>query len=382
MDHGDMHNYLMAEISAAAVRHNVAQLRSRLSPDVKLCAVVKCNGYGHGQDLLLPLMTDLADWLGVATPAEAIALRESGVRLPILVFFSACGSDSASTLDATLDELLRRRVTLTIAAEHDVNVLDAACQRTDCDARVHVMVDTGMTRSGLLPTAAPALLQRLRATPAIRLTGVYTHLATADEADKTFAREQLQRFEDCLSACNVGPGILRHAANSAAIMDLPEAHYDMVRPGIALYGYPSSDELLSPLDLRPSLRLSAHVMQIKTVPAGTGVGYGQTFHFDRESRVGLVPIGYGDGYLRCLSNRASMRIGDRTVPVIGRVSMDQTCIDLTDLPDVRTGQAVEVISPDAAAPNSLQSLARQAETIPYELLCRLGDRVRRKLIDA
>ncbi|MBS3821817.1 MAG: alanine racemase, partial [Phycisphaerae bacterium] len=346
------------------------------------CAVVKCNGYGHGQDLLLPLMTDLADWLGVATPAEAIALRESGVRLPILVFFSACGSDSASTLDATLDELLRRRVTLTIAAEHDVNVLDAACQRTDCDARVHVMVDTGMTRSGLLPTAAPALLQRLRATPAIRLTGVYTHLATADEADKTFAREQLQRFEDCLSACNVGPGILRHAANSAAIMDLPEAHYDMVRPGIALYGYPSSDELLSPLDLRPSLRLSAHVMQIKTVPAGTGVGYGQTFHFDRESRVGLVPIGYGDGYLRCLSNRASMRIGDRTVPVIGRVSMDQTCIDLTDLPDVRTGQAVEVISPDAAAPNSLQSLARQAETIPYELLCRLGDRVRRKLIDA
>jgi alanine racemase len=376
-----MHNYLMAEISASAVRHNIAQLRNRLAPDVKLCAVVKCNGYGHGQELLLPVVTELADWLGVATPAEAIHLREIGVTLPILVFFSACGTDGLGSLDATLDELLRQRITLTIAAEEEVNVLAEACRRTDCDARVHLMIDTGMTRSGVLPETAPRLVRRLRSNPAMRLTGVYTHLATADEADKAFAREQLARFEACLDQCRVGDAVLRHAANSAAVIDLPEAHYDMVRPGIAVYGYPSSDELCTAPELRPALRLSAHLMQIKTVPAGTGVGYGQTFHFDRESRVGLVPVGYGDGYLRSLSNKAAMRVGGQNAPVVGRVSMDQTCIDVTNVPEARVGQPVEIISPDPAAPNSLQSLARLAETIPYELMCRLGDRVRRKLVD-
>jgi alanine racemase len=375
-----MHNYLKAEISASAVRQNIQRIRSRLAEGVKVCAVVKCNSYGHGQELLLPVTTACADWLGVATPAEAIRLRDLGVEQPILVFFSACSRDAAGKA-ATLDELLRRRITLTIAGEQEVDTLAEACHRTDSDARVHLMVDTGMTRSGVLPHVAPAVVGRLRANPAVRLTGIYTHLATADEADKTFAREQLARFDDCLQNCQIGPSVLRHAANSAAIMDLPEAHYDMVRPGIAVYGYPSSDELLTPLDLQPSLRLTAHIMQIKTVPAGTGVGYGQTFHFARESRVGLVPVGYGDGYLRSLSGKATMRCGHGEAPVVGRVSMDQTCIDLTDLPAVNVGDEVEIISPDPQAPNSLQNLARLAGTIPYELMCRLGDRVRRNLID-
>ncbi len=376
-----MHNYLKAEISASAVRQNIQRIRSRLAEGVKVCAVVKCNSYGHGQELLLPVMTACADWLAVATPAEAIRLRDLGVEQPILVFFSACSGDTAGGNALTLDELLRRRITLTIAGEPEVDILAEACRRTDCDARVHLMVDTGMTRSGVLPEAAPAVVGRLRANPAVRLTGIYTHLATADEADKTFAREQLARFNACLQNCQAGPSVLRHAANSAAIMDLPEAHYDMVRPGIAVYGYPSSDELLNPLDLQPSLRLTAHIMQIKTVPAGTGVGYGQTFHFQRESRVGLVPVGYGDGYLRSLSGQATMRCGDGEAPVVGRVSMDQTCIDLTDHPTVSVGDEVEIISPDPHAPSSLQNLARLAGTIPYELMCRLGDRVRRNLID-
>lgn len=376
-----MHNYLVAEISASAVRDNMARIRSRLAEGVRLCAVVKCNSYGHGQELLLPIMAAQADWLAVATPAEAIRLRDLGVTLPILVFFSACSSDSSGAGIETLDELLRRRITLTLAGEHEVDILAEACRRTDCDARVHLMVDTGMTRSGVLPEAAPAMVQRLRSNPSMRLTGIYTHLATADEADKTFAREQLARFEACLASCQIGPGVLRHAANSAAIMDLPEAHYDMVRPGIALYGYPPSDDLHDPLDLQPALRLTARLMQTKTVPAGTGVGYGQTFHFNRASRVGLVPVGYGDGYLRCLSGQAVMRCGGQFAPVVGRVSMDQTCIDLTDLPHVGVGDEVEILAPQPDAPNSIQGLARLAGTIPYELMCRLGDRVRRNLVD-
>jgi alanine racemase len=318
----------------------------------------------------------------VATPAEAIGLRDRGVAKPILVFFSAFGGAGGSRHDTTLDELLRRRITLTVAGEHEIDALAAACRRTGCDARVHLMIDTGMTRSGALPAGVPAIVGRLRSEATVRLTGVYTHLATADEADKSFAREQLRRFETCLARCEIGKGVLRHAANSAAVMDLPESHYDMVRPGIAVYGYPPSDDILTPLDLQPSLRLTGHVMQIKTVPAGTGVGYGQTFRFERPSRVGLVPVGYGDGYLRGLSNKAAMRIGGHVVPTVGRVSMDQTCIDLTDLPHVAVGDEVEIISPDLAAPNSMQNLARLAGTIPYELMCRLGDRIRRILVDS
>jgi alanine racemase len=216
----------------------------------------------------------------------------------------------------------------------------------------------------------------------MRLTGVYTHLASADEADKTAAREQLARFEDVLHSCDVREPILRHAANSAALADLPEAHYDMVRPGIALYGCPPSDELHHPLDLQPALRLTAHLMQVKTVPAGTAVGYGLTCRFDRETRVGLVPVGYGDGYLRSLSGRgATMRIRGCDAPVCGRISMDQTVIDLTDVPAAEVGDEVEILSPDPGAPHSAAALAALAGTIPYELLCRLGDRVRRRLVD-
>jgi alanine racemase len=375
-----MHNYLRAEISTSAIRWNFARVRERLAEGVQICAVIKANAYGHGQDLLLGLMGELADWLAVATPAEALHLRERGYEGPMLVFFSSATA-GGENLSATLDELLARRVTLTVASRAELEVLSEATRRTGIDAKVHVMIDTGMTRSGILPADAPGMLAWLREEPAMRMTGVYTHLATADEADKTFAREQLTRFRDVVDRCGVGPSIVRHAANSAAVADLPESHFDMVRPGLALYGYHSSDELHHPLELRPSLRLTAHLMQIKTVPAGTRVGYGQTHEFTRDSRVGLVPVGYGDGYFRCLGNRAQMSIGGRLVPVVGRVSMDQTTVDLTDHPSAAVGDEVEIISSDPSAAHSLENLARQAETIPYEIMCRLGQRVRRFLVD-
>jgi len=376
-----MHDYLKAEISASAVRANFAAIRSCLAPGVKVCAVVKCNAYGHGQELLLDLIADQADWLGVATPAEALRLREVGYAGPMLVFFTACTDNPEPNLSATLDELLRQGVTLTIASQTELDLLTKASRRTDCDGKVHVMIDTGMTRSGILPANAPRLLQQIRLDPSLRMTGVYTHLACADEADKASALQQLARFDQALAACGVGDSILRHAANSAAIIDLPESHYDMVRPGIAIYGYQPGDEMHNTIPLKPALRLTAHLMQIKTIPAGTRCGYGLTHEFTRDSIVGLVPVGYGDGYDRRLGNCATMHIGGADVPVCGRVSMDQTTIDLTDLPNACVGDEVEIISPDPTAGHSVENLARLADTIPYELICRLGRRVRRYLVE-
>lgn len=373
-----MHHYLKAEISAAAIRSNLAVLREHVGPDCKLCAVVKCNAYGHGLDLLLPVLAEGADWLAVATPGEALHLRDLGYAGPLLVFFTVC-TEGQSPL---LDELLRQRVTLTVAGPGEIDILARAVQRTDCDAKVHLMVDTGMTRSGILPADVPTCLERLRQNPAMRLTGIYTHLATADEADKSPARKQLARFQRALDVARVGSGLLRHAANSAAAIDLPEARYDMVRTGIALYGYQPSDELHSRLNLRPAMRLTAHLMQIKDVSAGEAIGYGGTDRLEKPSRLGLVPVGYGDGYPRSLSNQgASMRIAGRDAPVRGRVSMDQTIIDLTDIPTARIGDVVEIVSPDPDAPHSLEQLAKKARTIPYEIICRLGQRVRRSLLD-
>jgi alanine racemase len=347
---------------------------------VKLCAAVKCDGYGHGVDLLWPVITEQADWLGVATPDEALHLRAAGYDGPLLVFFAA----NAQRQDKTLtEELLQRRVTLTIASPDAMEDLTAAAKRTGLDAQVHVMVDTGMTRSGLLPGQTPEIVSRLRVEPHLRLTGIYTHLACADHTDKTSACEQLRRFDQTLQACGIHPnsGLLRHAANSAGVIDLPESHYDMARPGISVYGYQPSDEMTHRPPLRPVLRLTGPLMQVKTVPARTRCGYGLTHEFSRDSRVGLVPIGYGDGYFRCWSNRAFMRVRERDVPVCGRVSMDQTIVDLTDAPEANVGDEVEILSNDPQAPHSVEGLARLASTIPHEVTTRLGSRIRRVCVE-
>ena len=189
----------------------------------------------------------------------------------------------------------------------------------------------------------------------------------------------MTRFLSTIEAAGGRAGLTLHAANSAATIDLPETHLDMVRPGIAIYGYQPSAQIVNRLPLRPALRLTGRLMQIKALPAGSRCGYGLTYTFPQATRVGLVPVGYADGYLRSLSNRSLMRIRGREAPTRGRVSMDQVIIDLTGVPNAAVGDEVEIISPDPAAANSVESLAKLAETIPYEVTCRLGRRVRRVL---
>lgn len=368
-----MKNYLTANISASAVRHNIALLRSLIDPRVKLCPVVKDDCYGHGMDVLFPILSELVDGLAVASPTEAIGLREKGYKGFVLCFLSAYFDD----FDVQ-EELIRQGITQTVMSKTALASIQATAKRVGGTALVHLKVDTGMGRLGVLARQATDLMATIQETPGVELTGIYTHFATADEADREPVYQQLALFRSVLP--RVGNLVL-HAANSAAMIDFPETHFDMVRPGIAVYGCHPSDHLTNRLELRPCMSVKAKLIAVKYVPEGSRCGYGLTHQYSRDSRVAVVPIGYGDGYFRNLSGKAAVRIRGMYAPVCGRVSMDQMTVDATDIPDVQVGDVVEVISSDPIAPNSVENLARLADTIPYEITCHLGHNIRHVLVD-
>ena len=371
-----MDGYLRAEISVSAIQHNVRLIQKRLGPGVKLCPVVKANAYGLGIGQVLPVFEESAEMLGVAICSEAVGLRRQGWQRPVLMFATSGASDAKA-----LAELIAHTITLTVTSRDELKLLAEAEKRASRPGEVHVKIDSGMTRSGVLPERAAELVAAVRSCKSVTLKGLYTHFACA-ESDRQATLDQLRRFLQAVEACGGRAGLVLHAANSAATIDLPDAHLDMVRPGLALYGYhPDVSRCTSgsgaALALRPALRLTAPIVQIKDVPAGASTGYGLTYRFDRSARVALVPIGYADGYFRSFSNRAVMRVQGVDCPIRGRVSMDQTIIEITGAPQAKVGDAVEIISPDPAAPHSVENLARLAETIPYEIITRLGDRITR-----
>ena len=363
-----MKNYLTATISASAVRHNIRALRSLIGPQVKLCPVVKDDCYGHGMEVLYPILAELVDGFAVASPVEALWLRRKGYRGFILCFLSAYFDD----LDVQ-DELVRQGITQTVMSRSALSAIQTAAGRVGGTALVHLKVDTGMGRLGVLAGQAPDMVLAIEETAGVRLTGIYTHFATADELDREPVFQQLEVFRSIIPS---GNNLVLHAANSAATIALPETHFNMVRPGIAVYGCHPSAHFANKLELLPCMTVKAKLIAVKHVPEGSRCGYGLTHRHTRDAKVGVVPIGYGDGYFRNLSGRAVVGINGMYAPVCGRVSMDQMTVDLTDIPDVHVGDEVEIISSDPAAPNSVEQLARLADTIPYEITCHLGHNIR------
>lgn len=368
-----MKNYLTASISASAVTHNVGALRRLIGDGVKLCPVVKDDCYGHGMDVLYPVLSSLVDGFAVASPSEALALRRRGYTGFILCFLSAYFDD----LDVQ-EELVEKEITQTVMSSTALATIRAAAERVGKPAQVHLKVDTGMGRLGVPARQVADLASAIQSMTDVELTGIYTHFATADEADKGAALQQLELFQSVLPDWG---GITRHAANSAATIDLPQTHFDMVRPGIAVYGCHPSTELIHPVELKPCMAVKAKLIAVKHIRKGQSSGYGLTHEYAKDSRVGVVPIGYGDGYFRSLSNQAVVSVHGSEAPVRGRVSMDQITIDLTDIPSAQVGDEVEIISSDPSAPNSVENLARLADTIPYEITCRLGHEIRHVLVD-
>ncbi|MDY7009621.1 MAG: alanine racemase [Planctomycetota bacterium] len=371
-----MNEYLQADISTGAIRHNIDLIRNLLAEDVRLCPVVKANAYGHGIEQVLGVLGDAADMLAVATGAEAMELRGLGWQGPVMVFITAAALDTGS-----LAELITTGATLTISSIDEITLLTEAVRNAHRPAEVFIKLDTGLTRNGVTPDKAASLVSAARESESIRLAGLYTHFARPDASDKPFTIGQFDNFIKAVDECGGRSGLVLHAANSAATIDLPRTHLDMVRTGISLYGCQPTEDLDNILPLKPALRLTSRIVLVKDVPAGSATGYGSTYTFPRAARVALVPVGYADGYPRSLSNIASMGVREIDCPVRGRISMDQTIIEITDVPKAAVGDEVEIISADPAASNSVANLARLAGTIPYEILARLGRRIKRVVVD-
>jgi alanine racemase len=376
-------------ISRSALLHNVSLIRSRLSPSTRVCAILKADAYGHGAQIVAETLcsadgddqsTPVVDALAVASMDEAATLDNATV--PIIVF-RPLENAYIGRQRFRLDEAVRKQWVLTlcsVAAADDLARIAVSCGKR---APVQVMVDTGMSRSGISVEELNALLHRIDSRPSLRLVGLCTHFATAETPRDPFAIEQLRRFHSATGdymTSAVGR-VARHAASSGAIFQLPSSHLDMVRPGISLYGIDSSLAPSIDRPLRPVMKWTAPIVGINLVKRGEGVGYGRSWVASRSSRIALVPVGYADGYPRCLSNRASMLVRRQSAPVVGRISMDLTTIDVTEISDAAIGDEVTILDNDPISSASVYELARLADTIPYELLCRIGPRIGRVAVN-
>ncbi len=377
---------IWAEIDLDAIAHNVRELRRITRPQARLMAVVKADGYGHGAEAVArTALANGADMLAVARIDEGVQLRRAGLEAPLLVM--------GPTFPAFAERIIENDLIQGVTSLEDAHGLAARAARLNREIPVHLKVDTGMGRLGLVPDCGvrgsdPTLppveeVRTLQALTGVRLEGIFTHFAAADEADKSFADLQLEIFStflDQLSRAGIDTG-LRHAANSAGVIDLPEAHFDAVRPGIALYGlYPSRAVDCRRIELRPALTLKSRILQVKDVPAGFPVSYGMTWRAPRATRIATVATGYADGIQRRLSNRGHMLVHGVAAPIVGRVCMDLIMLDVGAVAHVAAGDEVVIIGRQGDAEISADTVADLLETINYEVVFTNFARVPRRYI--
>ncbi len=384
-----------AAVDLARLERNLTAIRAIVNRPILL--PVKANAYGHGltqpgqgQALSAPLAQfvagrGLVDWFGVASVSEGLALRAAGIGLPILKFSPAPADEVGQAVAAGL--------TLTVLDLDTIDQADRAAGALGKRADVHLKIDTGMRRIGAFPADVPRLAARIEASAHLNLTGVFTHLAVSeDPSQDDFTASQIAQFDRAVAEAQDELGRLiglKHAANSGAVLRHPEAWYDLVRPGILSYGYahesqagPTSDDgAESPVPVEPVLSLVSHVSFVKTVQAGDTVSYGRTWTAPRDSRLATVPIGYGDGYSRRLSNQVSVLIRGRRCPQVGRVCMDQIMVDLGPDSTVGVGEQVTLIGADGDERIGADELGALSGTISYEVLCNIAARVPRVYVN-
>jgi alanine racemase len=376
-------------VSRDALLHNVRLIRQQLRPGTKVCAMIKADAYGHGADVVIDtlcnyeyedLPSPAVEQLGVACLEEAADLPET--KLPILVL-RAVENVYIGRQRSLIELAIRNGWILTLgtcAAADDVARIAIS---TGKRALIHVMIDSGMTRCGCSVQDLPELLARVESHSSLKLISIGSHFATADIKDDACMGRQFSRFVVATDgfASQRGDRLIRTLANSGGIFFFPESQLDMVRPGISLYGIDPTCRPNFGRALRPVAKWTAPIVSILNAPRHTSVGYGQTWKTDRDTRIGLVPIGYADGYARNWENSAKMIVNGIPVPVVGRVSMDLTTIDLHDVPQAKIGDEVIVMDCDPLSPASAYALAELGQTIPYEVFTRIGRRVKRVAVD-
>ena len=362
-------------IDLAAVRHNVGRLFVTLTPGTRMLVAVKADAYGHG---ILPVARAVvaagAHGVAVATAEEAVALRDAGFDSTILVMGPLYSFDQ-------YEEMARQGVDFAVVSDHMADLLPTL-RGSGLKARVHLKIDSGMNRQGLFPSAVDSFLDSIRGVEEIDLVGVMTHFACVTE-DPATIDFQLGRFLPAVERVRrEWPAVVAHAANSAATVHTRHSHLDMVRCGCAVYGLsPWQGDALSE-GFRPALAWKSQVVIVKRVSPGEGVGYGHTFHPDHETDVALVPIGYGDGVFRALSNRGEVLINGRRYPVAGRISMDSFGVDVGTDGQVKVGDTVTLIGEDGADRITVEEVARRLGTINYEITCDIAlDRTERHFLN-
>ncbi len=372
---------LIAYIDTDHLRHNLRALRAICRPGVRMCAALKADAYGHGMAAVAPIVQDEGvEFAAVANIQEAIELRALGWLRPILVLGHPLAIPCPAQRRERLGAFVEHNLCMTLTDPDTIRLIEEI--GADLPIPAHIKLDTGMGRMGVMPRELDALVGAALQCRSLRLCGLYSHFATADFEDMNIVEAQLAAFRRFAAArgARLPAGTLLHIANSAATIARPDAHFDMVRPGLALYGLHPAPHLASAIELRPILRLVSHLTGVKELPPGHGVGYAHTFVARRATRLGILPCGYSDGFLRARSNAAVVGTPVGDAPVIGRISMDQLAIDLTDLPALPVGTEMTLIDDRPERPNSVASLAQQIGTIPYEVTCLLGPRVIRRPI--
>jgi alanine racemase len=358
------------EVDLGQLGRNLQAIRQHVGA-AKVMAVVKANAYGHG---LVPVAREMvkggADSLGVALLEEAVLLREAGITAPILVF--------GGIAETQIPIFIRHDLTLTAPSIDKLNLIDNAAAAMGVTARVHLKIDTGMERLGIHHYSADKLLEASLQVQHVLVEGIYSHFANSDAADLTHAREQLARFHEVLSFYDKRslPVPQRHIANSGGILQLPESHLDLVRPGIMLYGVYPSRECTRTVSIQPALTWKSHVAYFKVVQPGQPVSYGSTWRSDHPVRIVTVPVGYGDGYFRALSNKGQVLIRGQRHPIAGRVCMDQIMVNL-EWGTAYYRDEVILIGKQGATEISADDLADWAGTISYEVLTNINSRVPR-----
>lgn len=363
------------EIDLSAIANNTRQIKAMVGPGVRILASLKADAYGHGAlKVARTVLHNGASMLGVATVSEATPLREAGVNAPILVF--------GYVPPWQMRDAVRLGLTVTLYSIESSQALSRAAFALRQTVKVHVKVDSGMGRLGIRAEEVEeilALIQEILALPNLELEGIFTHFAMADTLNQAHVRMQLARFQDVLLTLErqrLRPPLV-HAANSAAAISLPEARFDMVRPGIALYGLDPSDEVYLPEGFRPALAFKTQVAQVKIIPAGECISYGCSHVTEQPTRVAVLPVGYADGFRRAPANWGSVLIHGQEAPILGRVCMDQCMVDVSQIAQTRVGDEVVLIGRQGQAALTAEQVAQRLGTSNYEVVSAILARVPR-----
>ncbi len=372
----EQYSRVCAHIDLDAILHNLEQMHSHIHADTKIMAVIKADAYGHGAVPIAWEMEELSyvHGYGVASVEEAMQLRNANIRKPILVL--------GYTFPYSYETLINQEITPAVFRSDVLHQLDEIAGRMNVKTPIHIKVDTGMTRIGIRPDEkGAAFVKEALACENLSVEGIFTHFSKADEADKTFANGQLNKFRAFVAKCEKDNDFkfkYVHCSNSAGIIDMPDANLDLVRAGIILYGmWPSGEVNKDALMLEPVLSLKSHIVYVKDVEAGVPVSYNGTYITGGKTRIATIPVGYADGYPRNLSNTGTVIIGGKRAPIIGRVCMDQFMVDVTDIPECKEGDEVTLIGRDGDECITIEELGDISGRFNYEFACEIGKRTPR-----